>query len=392
MLWCRNKPLDSRENAKPRVLVVGPLFPKGGGEGMVNKILLTSCLSDQFEMVHLDTGRTKAGEGKESKIALINFYYYFRQLSKLLWILLLQRPQIMHQSVTDQLALWKESTFMLLARILGVKVVAHMHGPVLDLQLRQSSPWKKRLMIAALSVPHVIIALSEYWRTFFTTEVSSHLRVIVVPNCIDQSIAQAMDRVESENKEQGCLVLFLGWLSMRKGLPDALRAASLVRRQVPEVRFVFAGSLEPGSHKDTLERACEVAGLEGNVSFPGLVIGDEKLALLSEASIFILPSYNENLPVAILEAMAMGLPIVTTLVGGIPDMIKDGSGGFLIQPGDYEALAERIVHLAKDPGLRRRMGQANVARVRQEYHPRIFFSRIASLYKQLLAAEYVAKV
>jgi len=114
------------------------------------------------------------------------------------------------------------------------------------------------------------------------------------------------------------------------------------------------------------------------------VTGAAKLDLLAQASIFILPSYQENLPVALLEAMAMGLPVVTTPVAGIPDMVEEGRNGFLVPPGDYAGLAERLVRLAHDPALRRSMGEANVAKVRQEYHPALFAKRIADVYRKLL--------
>ncbi|HJZ04294.1 MAG TPA: glycosyltransferase family 4 protein [Patescibacteria group bacterium] len=353
---------------------------------MVNKILLESRLSKDFELHNIDTGRGKLGEGKEGTLAFINFYYYSCQIIQLLWILAFKRPNILHQSVTWGKAFWKEVSFMLLARCLGIKVVAHIHGSKLDIQLKEAKLYKRWLMNIALKIPQVLVVLSEYWFKFLSETVSSKLNIVIVPNCVDQSIAEAMDRITFDAKKSECLVLYLGELCVRKGLLDALRAAILVCQQEPIARFVFAGAVEPGLQMKRIKRACQEAMMDGNIRFPGLVTGEEKLALFSEASVFILPSYNENLPIAILEAMSMGLPVVATPVAGIPELIEDGCNGFLIQPGDYHALADRILTLAREPELRQRMGKANVSNGRSKYHPQVFVSRIKEIYDRLLSS------
>jgi len=307
---------------------------------------------------------------------------------RLLGILVFRRPQIVHQSLTDSVAFWKETSFMLLARAFGVKVVAHVHGNRLEIQYRESSPRVQALMRRALSVPHVLLALSEHWRAFLAGVMAPPARLVVVPNSVDPTVARAMDErggpVGGQTPPEACLVLFMGGVGVRKGVQDALRAVPLVRRQVPGVKFVFAGPPAAGQEGERILRAGQTPEMGGAVSFPGLVTGAAKLDLLAQASIFILPSYQENLPVALLEAMAMGLPVVTTPVAGIPDMVEEGRNGFLVPPGDYAGLAERIVRLAHDPALRRSMGEANVAKVRQEYHPALFAKRIADVYRKLL--------
>lgn len=377
--------LQARENNKPRILVVGPVFPIGGGVGMVNKILLESHgLNEDFEMYHLNTSRGKAGSDKVGTLALINLYYFVGQAFKLLQILIIKRPLILHQAVSWGIAFWKEAFFMLLARCFGVKIIAHIHGSMLDTQIRKCNRIQKRMMKVAFGIPHKTIVLSEYWRKVLTEEVSPALNVVIIPNSIDSSIANAMEWEVIINDKKECLVLFLGWLCARKGLLDALHAAELVRQRKPEVHFVFAGNLQPGPDKEMIENACRDASSTGNVTFPGLVTGEGKLSLLSRASLFILPSYHENLPVAILEAMSMGLPIVATPIAGVPELLEDGKNGFLIQPGDYMALAERIIQLTEDPKLCHTMAKANIAKIREAYHPCVFEMKMKTLYRDLL--------
>jgi glycosyltransferase involved in cell wall biosynthesis len=374
-----------RENNKPRILTVGPIFPVGGGVGMVNKILLESRgLNESFEIDHLNTNRGKAGADKVATLAPINLVYFIGQTFNLLKILVIKRPRILHQSVSWGIAFWKEAFFMLLGRCFGVKIIAHIHGSKLDVQFRKGNKIQRKMMRIAFDIPHKIIVLSESWRMFLIGEVSEKLDVVIIPNSIDFSIANAMERHVSNTKKKECLVLFLGWLSVRKGLLDALHAADLIHKCMPEVHFVFAGNIEPGPDREMIETACGKASKNENITFPGLVTGEGKISLLSRASIFILPSYHENLPVAILEAMAMGLPIVSTAIAGIPELIEDGKNGFLIQPGDYSALADRIIQLIQDPELCQTMEEANIAKIRNMYHPRVFEMKMSTLYQDLL--------
>ena len=111
-----------------------------------------------------------------------------------------------------------------------------------------------------------------------------------------------------------------------------------------------------------------------------MVSGEAKDKALESADCMVLPSYAERLPMAILEAMACGLPIISTNVGTIPEVITDGIEGFLIEPGDIEALADRLVRLDRDKPLRRQMGLAGRELVRQQYSLDIMIKRLMDIY------------
>ncbi len=374
---------------KPRILLVGPLFPRGGGMGMVNQTLLESeALNTCFELSILDTGRDERGVGKESTWAAINLWYFARQAVELLRRLIVERPDVVHQSISWGLAFWKEACLMLLARLSGARVVGHVHGSELDVQITQARGMQKWLLRRAFRLPHVLVVLSVHWRTLLAEQVSPDLAVRVIPNSIDRSVAAAMRQVENHAETREPMVLFLGWLGRRKGLLDALEAARRVWAQSPEVRFVFAGKVEGGPGQAEIERACQAAARDGRAEFPGLVTGEGKLALLQSASLFLLPSYHENLPVAIIEAMSLGLPVVSTRVAGIPELIEDGVNGFLVQPGDPAALAERILRLLRDLDLRRRVGAANLLKARCEYAPDVFAARFIEVYQALISSAH----
>lgn len=369
---------------KPRVLIVGPTLQQTGGVGMFTEVLLGSTLSERFTLRHLNTTRGKAGAGKVATWHPINFAYFGRQALQLLVILATWHPDLMHQPITGRVSFWKEAALMLLARLFGVRVIGHLHGNDFFAGFERQGWITRRLTRRALHLPHVIIALSEGWRRILLENVAADLTIAVVPSVIPPAFAALAEDPAPVERRDPCTVLYLGSLGTRKGLLDALRAVPLVRAGVPEARFVFAGALELGRERPLVERACAEAQAHGGVSFPGRVNDDEKLALYREASLFILPSYRENFPSSVLEAMAAGLPVVVTPVGALTELLQDGVNGYFVAPGDDRALARRIVELARDPVLREAMGRANRARVRGAFTPAIVFGQIGDLYAQVL--------
>jgi glycosyltransferase involved in cell wall biosynthesis len=131
----------------------------------------------------------------------------------------------------------------------------------------------------------------------------------------------------------------------------------------PNAKWVFVGR---GDFDDLRARA-RTAGIEGQVEFRGAVSDEEKINAYLEAAIFLLPSYGEGQPLSILEAMAAGLPVISTPVGSIAEVIEQETNGLLISPGDRGALAAAMGRLASDTDLRQRMGQANRERARSRF-------------------------
>jgi glycosyltransferase involved in cell wall biosynthesis len=116
----------------------------------------------------------------------------------------------------------------------------------------------------------------------------------------------------------------------------------------------------------------------------GWVSDSEKWAIYQKADLLILPSYEEGLPYVIIEAMASGLPIISTPVGGIPEVIKEGINGFLINPGDYEALANRIIQLVQNKELRLTIGHKNQEDAKNKYAQEQIFLNLENIYNHLM--------
>jgi len=164
---------------------------------------------------------------------------------------------------------------------------------------------------------------------------------------------------------QGIVVGFFAQLVSHKGARDLVHAGSLAMAEVPTLDVVFAGA----GPRDEIERLrAEIAGSPFSDRFFVLPPQREVWHLLAAADMIAVPSlWPDPLPRAVMEAMAAGRPVVAYRCGGVPEMITEGETGFMVEPGDQRKLAERMVRLARDPELRRRMGAAAVERARTEF-------------------------
>ncbi len=137
--------------------------------------------------------------------------------------------------------------------------------------------------------------------------------------------------------------------------------------------------------------AVQAQPLGAAVHFPGFVRGADKVRRLQEAALLVLPSYAEGLPVAVLEAMAAGLPVVTTPVGGVPDIFSDGVNGLLTPPGDVPALADALSRLLADADARQAMGHHNRQQALEQFAVPQYVQRLLDVYCQVIGRQVAGK-
>jgi len=178
---------------------------------------------------------------------------------------------------------------------------------------------------------------------------------------------------------QGLLVGAVGRLHPQKGFANLLVAVARVRERLPAIRLLLVGD---GALRRELVARAEALGLAEVVTFAGSR-GDVP-EILAALDLFVLPSLWEGLPNAVLEAMAAGLPVVATAAGGTPELVVDGETGLLVPPGDVTALEEAIERLLRDPGLRRKMGEAGRKRVEGHFTIKQTVAQTVALYETLL--------
>jgi glycosyltransferase involved in cell wall biosynthesis len=200
----------------------------------------------------------------------------------------------------------------------------------------------------------------------------------VIPNAPDLAVPLARRR-----SARTPVVLFLGHLYREKGVYDLLEAFATVRRTHPDLRLVFAGE---GREAKPLRSHAERLGLGEVVQLPGWVDPDEKANLLAEAACLVLPSHTEGLPLALLEAMHAGVPIIATPVGGVPDVVEDGVGALLVPPHDARALSDALMRVLDDAELANRLSEGARRRALAEYTPEALATRIRDVYREVLGS------
>jgi glycosyltransferase involved in cell wall biosynthesis len=164
-----------------------------------------------------------------------------------------------------------------------------------------------------------------------------------------------------------------------KRLDRLLLAAVRVRRELPDVRFVIVGT---GQLEPQIRREAGSMGLDDSVIFTGFREDAPRLA--SVFDVFALSSDHEGLPISLIEAMALGRPVVATRVGGIPEVIKDGLQGYLVAAEDVEGFGRRVIQLLEDPALRSAMGAEGRIRA-QAFDIRRAVARMEQIYEELLS-------
>jgi len=175
----------------------------------------------------------------------------------------------------------------------------------------------------------------------------------------------------------------VGWIGRMTGVKrtdDVLLAVRRLRDRGVDAVLCMVGD---GPDRETVERRARQLGIVRNSLFLGYQ--DEVAPYYAVFDALILPSANEGTPVSAIEALAGGRPVVATEVGGVPDVVRDGVDGFLVEPGDVDAMADRLVRLAADADLRRRMGEAGSASVRERYSVERLLDDVDRLYRSLLA-------
>lgn len=303
-------------------------------------------------------------------------------VGQLLGLLLRRRVSLVHCHAAMKGSFWRKSLFALAARLAGVPVIFHIHGGVMKAFYARQPRLVQHLITWILEKQSVVLVLSESWQ---------HYVVSIAPRANVDTLSNYVDLPDLSAKVCGSdavvEVLFLGVINAAKGVYDLLPAFKVAVAEAPGLRLVVAG-------KGELERARSMVSalhLDDYVTFTGWVSGAGKVDLLRRAQICVLPSHNEGLPVCLLEAMAWQIPVVSTRVGGIPDLVREGVDGLLIDVGDQAALSQALVHLAINGDARAAMGEAARKRIEQGFSRDAVLPKLEEMYRSLTSSGHMIR-
>jgi glycosyltransferase involved in cell wall biosynthesis len=269
---------------------------------------------------------------------------------------ILGRISVLHLHMAEYGSVLRKGILGYIGKTLNIPVVIHMHGAKFGQMWDAASPGRRKAILGVLRRADAIVVLGQFWKQYLINDLGlPPEKVHVVANGVpDPGVAP---KPLKQNAKVS--ILFAGQVGQRKGVGDLLQALAKPAVRALDWELVIAGSGEIEAHT----KLAQELGIGDRVRFLGWVDLQKVSELMRLADIFVLPSYLEGLPMAILEAMANGLPVVTTPVGAIPDMITDGETGLLAPAGNVDALSGAFLRLLASPELRVKIGAA----ARQRY-------------------------
>lgn len=330
-----NSPLNKK------IVMVGISLASNGGMVSVAQAYQRGGIFDQWNIKYLVSYKQRD--------ILMQLEVMARALAIFLHMLLKREVGLLHVHSASRGSFWRKSIFCMLSKIFRVPYILHMHSGEFPVFVREECGFLARKWVHYIfQNAHTVIALTSSWRDSIAALIPN-AAVVVLGNPVF-----VPDHIR-EQRATGFQVLFLGRLNKNKGVFDLIRAIPKVLEQLPQATFILAGDGE----LDNVAHQAEILGIKHAVILPGWVEGCAKDALLASADLLVLPSYYEGLPVCILEAMAAGVPVLSSAVGGIPDVLEDGACGVLISPGDVDALSTALIDsLLDSEGSERRRKQA----------------------------------
>ena len=280
---------------------------------------------------------------------------------------------LVHVQTASRGSFWRKFVVCLLARAAGRPYIVHLHGGgFARFYDNESGSLARRLIRGTLAHAALVIALSEEWRQQLlricpTAKIEVLHNAVVIP-----------DIHGPRPREPEPTLLFLGHLLRDKGVYDLVRAFALVAPKFPRAKLVLGGV---GDIEAVRQLATQLE-IPRRVSCPGWLDPEHKSAAFAGSQVFLLPSYAEGMPMALLEAMSWGLPVIATPVGGIPQVVEHEVSGLLVAPGDIEACAAQMERLLADPLLRERLGSAARERIATDFSLGDALDRLSAIYQR----------
>jgi glycosyltransferase involved in cell wall biosynthesis len=359
---------------RPTILVLGPSLAAISGVSTHVGLLLGSRLAGDFEMVHFQVGAEGRAEGRLGRWLRLALSPFALALA-----ILLRHAAIVHINTSlNPRAYWRDLAYLAVAKLCFARVVDQVHGGALPREFFAGSALLTRFLAFTLRIPDVVVVLAkcefDAYREFVPMQ-----NVVLVPNGIDCRPFDGLGTVHSF-PDQPLRLLYIGRMAREKGLYELLQGLRLATELGVNAQLILAGG---GEEKPRLRRYAQALGLGSRVCFSGPVFDQDKVKLLDGCDVFVLPSYAEGLPYALLESMAAGVPVITTPVGAIPDVVTDGTHGLLVPPRDGSAIARALAILAADRERISWMSRACRRRIRDAFSIERVADELAGLYAML---------
>lgn len=366
-------------NNKPSILMLAQLPPPVHGASVMNKAIADSAAVNSafaLETISIATAEAISDIGKTSAKKYLKFLaLWFRVIRALAR----RRHDLVYLTLSPfGAAFIKDALLALTVKAFGRPLVYHLHGKGIAAELARGG-WRATLYRRVFRQVDVIQLAPSLYADI--AALVNQEQVHFLGNGVG---SQALT---VETPESTPALVYLSNMVPTKGARVLLEAARLLAERGLNFRVRYAGNwgTDPQFQQDFLAYIA-AHGLDQRVHYLGPQYGEDKKRLLNSGAVFVLPTYfrNECFPLAVLEAMSCGLPVVSTFEGAIPDMVEDGATGLLVKQQDVVALADALEQLIRDPALRRRMGEAGRARYQAQYTLQAFENNFIGILRGIL--------
>ena len=357
--------MEEKNMNKIKVLMVGSeTNVKGGMTTVVNSFLNHTFSECEIRYIptHYNCGIKKN---------IIKFFLNITSLTKAI-----KENDIIHMHMSERGSCVRKYIVFKIAKKNNKKVLLHTHGAEFKEYYSKLSDNRKKRIIELLTGCDKVLTLGESWNKYFKS-LNRNIKCSILKN----SVEIPPGKVSMDDKTFN--ILFLAIIDKRKGIYDLIEAANKVLKTYDgnkKINFIIAGI---GKEEEQIKGIVKKYNLDNNFEFLGWINSEEKSEVLKKSHLFVLPSYNEGLPVSILEAISYGVPVISTNVGSINEAVLNDFNGYLIEAGDIEALKCRIKDIIENRELWIRFSSNSKELCKQEFNSEEYFKKIEKLYSDL---------
>jgi glycosyltransferase involved in cell wall biosynthesis len=327
-----------------RVMIATPLGLHGrGGIDRINDMIFEAIAVRSELNISIDRLVTRGQRG------LFAAQFIFAYALIRLWLAALRgEVDVLHIHLSDKGSSYRKTVLGAVARFLRIPYVVHLHGAVFNEFWSAASPRLSRAINLLFEQSEQIIVLGRYWAGVVGDRLPNVVhKISVIPNATPPSLC---DQIPA--KDGRVRISCLGQLGPRKGTPQLIEAFGRLVGQCD-----WTATIAGNGNVEESRAEVRSLGIDDRVDVPGWLDSMATNELLCRTDILVLPSFSENLPMVILEAFAHGVPVVSTPVGAIPEVVDHGRNGLLVPAGDVPALADALERLIENHEMRRHLGQ-----------------------------------
>ncbi len=343
-----------------RVLMVGPARSVKGG--------MTTVVDNYY----------KVGLDKKVKLKYIESCNDSNKLSKLIQEIkgiheykkVIKDYDVAHIHVASRRSTFRKSKYVRIAKKYNKRVILHIHGAEYKKFYDECNEKQKALVRETLNLCDKIIVLSEEWYDYFKTLVGENKLVVLYNSIV---LPCEFNKDINSNK-----FLFLGRIGYRKGIYDLLDVFEKLVKEFKEIKLYVGGDGEVEKFQNLIKEK----NLENKVEYIGWTSGEKKEQYLTNCSFYILPSYNEGMPMSVLEGMAYKNVTLSTYVGGIPKVIENLENGIIINPGDKESMYKYLKDLLLDENLRKKLSDNARKTMEEKFNIENVIENLLNLYNK----------